>query len=202
MAVQNIEAYTRGNGSIDMNALIGDMVDRGIWTYYDTIEVAAGGTGATSIQAFSVPIGGTKTKLKTNMTRANQFPPPRCLVLDQIGFVFSSRMAKADIDLFLDSYYLEFKIDEKIFFEGPIWQFSAGYGLTGVTTKNNESAWTLGQPNFFATRRFGDFGKYIAPLQQFTFELIAPSAPTYSAAPNIGLYVQPFMGGLTDRAVQ
>lgn len=196
----------------DINSILAGFVDRGIWYYWDTITVAQNAAGSTSYSPFSVPIGqgttafgsGAKNKMDTNMVRGNQFPPPRCLILDHIGFFFGSEMLKADIDLFINNYYMELRIDEKIYFEGHLWYYAPGAGLYGNGTKTAEAAWGIGLPDFRAAIHFGDYAKYIAPLQQFSLSLIAPSAPTFTSTANggVGVRLIPMLCGLTDRAVQ
>jgi hypothetical protein len=196
----------------DINSIMAGWVDRGPWQYYDTVSGAAGAVLLTSYSVFSVPIGqqdpvtaAVKTKLQTNMQRGNQFPPPRCLVLQQLGFYFSSKMLKTDIDNILDACYIEFRIDEKIYFEGQLWQYPAGVGLSGFSTKTSESFYTNGVPMPQATRRYGDYSKYIAPLQQFSLTILFPGTPptlTATASGGAGMTLVPFMDGLTDRAVQ
>lgn len=191
------------------NAIMAGWVDRGPWQYWDTIVGAANVALASSYSPFSVPIGAqdpltgaTKGKLATNMVRGNQFPPPRCLLLMQIGFYFSSRMVKSDIDAWLDNCWMEFRIDDKVFHEGQLWQFPAGTGLTGVTTQNGESVYTLGLASPLATRRYGDWSKYIAPIQQFSMLIQFPGTPPTMSASGPGAYVVVFLDGLTDRSVQ
>lgn len=193
----------------DINSIMAGWVDRGPWQYWDTLTVAAGATMATSYNPYAVPIGqvdpvtaAVKTKLQTNMQRGNQFPPPRCLVLMQIGFYFISNMLKGDIDNVLNGTYFEFRIDEKIFFEGHLWQAPAGVGLVGQSTVAGESHYTLGIASPSATRRYGPFAKYIAPLQQFSMTLILPGTPPTLDAAAAGLGLVVFLDGLTDRAVQ
>lgn len=195
------------------NAIMGDWVDRGPWQYWDTITFTGGAQVAAQYSPFSVPIGAqdpltslTKTKLQTNMVRGNQFPPPRCLLLISIGFYFSSQMLKADIDKILDSCYMEFRIDDKIFHEGQLWQFPAGAGLTGTTTLSGESVYHLGLPAPQYMRRYGDWAKYIAPIQQFSMNInfggggvAVPTIGTDGVNPGV-LVV--FLDGLTDRSVQ
>jgi hypothetical protein len=59
-----------------------------------------------------------------------------------------------------------------------------------------------------ATFRFGNFSKYIAPLQRFSLVIYFPEdpRPTLLAAGGttggVGLWIIVFMKGLTDRAVQ
>lgn len=218
-------AYSYGpNGQImssaeaqgkNTNAIMAGWVDRGPWQYWDTLDSASTLPGApgqplpSSYSPFSVQIGGqnpltgtTKTKLETNMVRGNQFPPPRCLLLIQIGFYFSSRMLKSDIDSILDNCWVEFRIDDKIFHEGQIWQFPGGAGLMGVTTNSGESVYTLGMPSPRFTRRYDAWSKYIAPIQQFSMLIQFQGTPPTMSANGPGIYLPIFLDGLTDRSVQ
>ncbi len=190
------------------NSIMAGWVDRGPWQYWDTVTGATNTALASSYSPFSVPIGAqnplnntTKNKLQTNMVRGNQFPPPRCLLLVQIGFYFSSQMIKSDIDLVLDNCYMEFRIDDKIFHEGQLWQFPGGAGLTGVTTQNGESVYTLGLPSPVYTRRYDAWSKYIAPIQQFSMLIQFQGTPPTMTGPD-GLYMVVYLDGLTDRSVQ
>ena len=185
-------AYSYGpNGQImsadeakgrNTNSIMADWVDRGPWQYWDTITFPNSGIGPVQQQysPFSVQIGAqnpltsavtTKTKLQTNMVRGNQFAPPRCLLLIAIGFYFTSNFLKPDIDKILNSCYMEFRIDDKIFHEGFLWMFPPGAGLMGATTQMTESVYTLGLPAPQAMRRYGDWAKYVAPIQQFSMVL-------------------------------
>lgn len=206
------------------NAIMADWVDRGPWQYWDTITFPNAGTAGTTVaqqyNPFSVPIGSqnplttvttTKSKLQTNMVRQNQFPPPRCLLLIAIGFYFSSQFLKPDIDKILDSCYMEFRIDDKIFHEGQLWEFPPGAGLQGVTTNTGESVYTLGMPSPFYQRRYGDWAKYIAPIQQFSMTITFggggvpipaignTSSETAEDYPGVLVVT---LDGLTDRSVQ
>lgn len=210
----------------DINSIMAGWVDRGPWQYYDTVREKNSTQLGSSYTPFSIPIGTTdpitsiaKTKLITNMVRGNQFPPPRCLVIMQVGFYFSSQMAKSDIDIVLDNCFVEIRIDDKIYMEGQLWQFPAGVGLAGATDQTGQAAWTNGLPTLEATRRYGEYSKYIAPLQQFSMTLTFPGTPPtlganivtgggiggtqgQSESPNVAWYMQAFFDGLTDRAVQ
>ena len=193
------------------NSIMAGWVDRGPWQYWDTITAGAGTVLAQTYSPFSVPIGAqnpltgtTKTKLQTNMVRGNQFPPPRCLLLISIGFYFASNVPKSDIDNILTSCYMQFKIDDKIFNEGLLQLFPAGAGLSGVTTQNGESVYTNGMPAPCYTRRYDAWSKYIAPLQQFSMEVIFENPPTLSGTVDVdpGLNMLILLDGLTDRSVQ
>lgn len=191
------------------NAIMQGWIDRGPWYYYDTLNVPlAQQPLQASYNLFSVPIGQNdpatslpKTKLATNMKTSNSFAPPRCLLLMQLGFYFSSRMIKSDIDLMLDSCYFEFRIDDKIFHEGHLYDYAWGAGLSGVTSMNAESVYTNGLPSPFQVKRFEDWSKYIAPLQQFSLTILFPGTPPTLTGP-AGLYMPTKLDGLTDRSVQ
>ena len=204
----------------DINSIMAGWVDRGPWQYYDTLRSASSTQLAAQYSMFATPIGQgdpyygnvAKTKVITNMQRGNQFPPPRCLVIMQLGFYFSSQMVKPDIDLILDNAYIEMKIDDKIYFEGQIWQFPCGVGLAGVSTQSGTAVFTNGLPTLDATRRYGEYSKYIAPLQQFSLTVNFPGTPPTlglnvvngggSGGTNGALYMVAFFDGLTDRSVQ
>lgn len=211
----------------DINSIMAGWVDRGPWQYWDTVRAPTSIILAAQYQAFATPIGQgdpyfgnvAKTKVITNMQRGNQFPPPRCLVIMQVGFYFSSQMLKSDIDLLMDNAEIEVRIDDKIYMEGQLWEFPAGVGLAGVSTQTGQAVYTNGLPTLEATRRYGEYSKYIAPLQQFSMVInFFGTPPTLSAntvlgggvggtigAPTgtaIAMYLVPFFDGLTDRSVQ
>ena len=203
----------------DTNSIMQGWVDRGPWQYWDTLTLPKSGTAALQQQyfPFSIPIGqldqlasiasGTnvqKTKLQTNMVRGSQFAPPRCLLLQSIGFYFSSQFAVADMSTILDSCYMEFKIDDKIFHEGQLWQFPPG---AGVVNNVSTAVPYMGLPAPFYMRRYGSWSKYIAPEQQFSMTInfggglvTVPSigATTTGAYPGV---IVVFLDGLTDRSV-
>lgn len=198
-------------GVYDINSLIGGMVDRGAWKYYDTINIAQNSVLPAEIDFFAVqqnaidPYNNTrKTKLQTNMKLAGQFPPPRCLVLMQLGILFSN-MLLSDIQLVLQNYYMEFKIDDKIFFEGRLEFYPCGYGPFGTSQNSGESVWGVGFPAPQATVRYLQYSKYIAPQQLFSWSLYTPNNPPQLAATAVGgknLSMVAFQDGVTDRSVQ
>ena len=201
------------------NSIMQGWVDRGPWIYYDTVTILKSVQMAAQYSPFSVPIGSqdpltnlTKNKLQTNMVRGNQFPPPRCLLLGSIGIYFESNWLKADIDQVLANYFLEFRIDEKIFHEGYLELYPAGAGLAGLSTQTGESVYTNGLPAQGYARNYGDWAKYIAPEQQFNMylnwqssQVIASGIGTASTVPPTltnGGTIRIFLNGLTDRSVQ
>lgn len=204
----------------DINSIMAGWVDRGPWQYYDTLRAPSSAALAAQYSMFAVPVGGgdpyygnvAKTQAVTNMVRGNQFPPPRCLVIMQVGFYFSSQMIKSDIDLLLDNAFIQVKIDEKVYMEGQLWQFPAGVGLAGASTQTGTAVFTNGLPTLNSTRRYGEYSKYIAPQQQFSLTVNFPGTPPTlsgnvvsgggSGGTNGALYMTAFFDGLTDRSVQ
>ena len=112
----------------------------------------------------------------------------------------------------LQNFYIEFRIDEKIFHEGYLWLYPSGAGLAGVSTQHGESVYTNGLPAPGYQRRYGDWSKYIAPLQQFSLNMIWQSSQvigsavgTPTTAPptlTVGGTLRIYLDGLTDRSVQ
>lgn len=208
--------------TMDINSIMNGWVDRGAWRYWDRVLQLATGTsfGANSgtlyqtYTPFSVGINKpdsitaqNKTKWNTNMPNSGQFNPPRCLVLQRLGTFFEPVMLLSDMELFNLGYY-EFRIDDKIFFEGLPNFDPGGMGIFGFSTKNNESSWVNGVPQPGAMRGFGNYAKYIAPLQNFSWTWTFPSTQQQGLGPLVlnpngtGLNVVFMMDGLTDRSVQ
>ena len=194
----------------DINAVMNGWIDRGPWYYWDTFtwNLASPVVALPSeVDFFTVPIGQLdvytntrKTKLQTNMTQSGQFPPPRCLVLQQIGIHIVSTDSLADINKWFNASYLEFRIDDKIFFEGFTYFFPDGFGYSGHQNPTGAAEFiNNGLPAPQYTVRYGDYSKYIAPLQQFSMKFFFPGTPP-SLAANFSLVT--FLNGLTDRSVQ
>ncbi len=227
-----------GTSIPDINAIMGGWVDRGIWPFYDTLKLTPGTTVNTSYNFFATPYGqadpnlgagaAQKTYVETNLLTANQFNPPRDLILKAIGFDVFPDARLYDMSQIFKNSYFEFKIDEKVFFQGDMRFHPPGIGFTGYSTQTAESAWQNGFPGGPAyTRRFGDFSKYIAPLMRFSLVLYFPETVTQyfngvltsqqsaagqslTAYPTLlttgqggnGIVIKAWLDGLSDRSVQ
>jgi hypothetical protein len=174
-------------GQIDINALIGQMVDRRKMYYYDTLKLAPGTTVQTQPYQFfqtyigqSDPYNGTsaaaKTELETNMTDSGKFNPPYDLILFNLGFLFWGNLA--DIKTICQLSFFEFKILEKRQFAGSMLRHPPGMGLYGFSTRTSEAWWNNGTPQPDAVWMLGDFKKYIPPSVKFSLTLNFPE--TYS----------------------
>jgi hypothetical protein len=232
---RNVPVPILPNGQVDINSIMGGYVDRGVWQYYDTLKLGPGATVSNSYEFFAVAKGQpdpnngniVKTYVETNLLTANQFNPPRDMIMKALCFMVETDARLYDINQIFKHSYFEFKIDEKVFFQGDLKFQPSGVGITGMSTQTSESAWTNGISNVYATRRFGDYSKYIAPLQRFSLTLYFPetinqlynsvltasqtaAGQSGTALPTLltanqggnGLWLKPYIDGLTDRAVQ
>lgn len=178
-----IPAMPGTNSVPDINAIVGQMVDRGMWYYYDTLKIAPGATVTSQYQLFANannrpdPYNGNlaKTTLETNLPgQGSMLPPPYDMILNNLGFKFTEDTQLYDIEQFFKYAYFEFKILEKVFFTGHFWRHPAGAGLTGFSTKTSQAVWTNGIPAPGAVYKFGDWAKYIAPLMTFSLNIYFP----------------------------
>lgn len=167
----------------DINAIVGQMVDRGKWYYYDTLKITPGTTVSAQYRFFATasgqpdPYNGNiaKTDVETNMPgQGGAFPPPYDLILNNIGFKFTEDVALYDMIQFLKYAWFEFKILEKTFFKGHLWRHPPGAGVSGFSTKGNQAVWLNGIPAPGAVYSFGDWAKYIAPLMTFSVTINFP----------------------------
>jgi hypothetical protein len=206
------------------NAFVANTVDQEPYLYWDAgcLTALAGTQLAGTYYAFSIAVGQPNpalnniinTKLQTNMQTANQFPPPRCLLLNAICFQYASNMLKADIDAIENGAYFEFKIADKIFYEGYLRDCPAGAGLQGVSTNNGESVYTNGWATPAGRRTFGSWSKYIPPLTRFSLNIIfngsnnivggnaTPPTMTASGSGGTGMNIRIVLDGITALPVQ
>jgi hypothetical protein len=167
--------------SPNINALLGGIVDRKKWYWYDTLKLAPGATVVgTPYEWFSNPVGkadpynasATKTFLETNITgNGGQFSSPYDMVLTNLGFLFASDNTLYDITQVVKFGYFEFRILEKKFFKGHLWRHPPGAGISGMSSQNAESAWNNGIPDPGCIYYFGQWSKYIPPLTEFGMNL-------------------------------
>ena len=174
---------TTSNGQLDINALVGQIVDRRKYYFYDTLKLAPGATvSSTPYMLFKNPVGSgdpyngnlTKTELETNMTDSGKFNPPYDLILNNIGFYFLVGNDLYDISQIVNYCWFEFKILEKRMFMGHLWRHPVGAGITGMSTATNQQNWLNGIANPQAVYWFGDFRKYIPPLVNFSLTINFP----------------------------
>ena len=174
------------------------------WFLYDRLLTAAGANTLAEYRFFTVPIGGAKTKAMTNLEQVSQLTAPDWMVIDTLGFYFSSDMTKVDVDTFLNTYYMELWLGGgKIYAEGPLFMYPSGAGLTGVATINNVAAYAVGVPNPLAVRDLRVNGVGIQLLQGETIMVKVIGTPfALAAGPSIGLNLTCLLDGTKSRAVR
>lgn len=199
---------------MDNNTFVGNVLDRGPWLLYDTNAFTQAAVVPTSVQFFSVPIGGqiltgpltgqSKTKLQTNMKRQNQLPQPQRFLMRQLGFYFTASTWLPDQIGIMEGCYFQFKIDEKTYHEGLLEFFPAGFGTTGFSTQGSQQVWGNGQQTITARRDFGSYSRVISDALTFSLELIFPAAftATTTAAGGNNITLIAVLDGVLDRLVQ
>jgi hypothetical protein len=220
--IQVMQSQVAGMTGRNTNAFVADLVDREPARYWDTVQTLIGGSQVCQpvYFCFATPIGAqnqflvgnaANTKLQTNMQKANEFPPPRCLLLSSICFQYSNRMSLTDIALFEDSAYMEFKISDKIFHEGYLRDFPAGAGIVGSSTNNGVDLVNNGVPAPIYQRSFGSWSKYIPPSTRFTLNIFLNGSNNLGAGGTVapptmtgpaGLYMRVLLDGVSDLPVQ
>jgi hypothetical protein len=223
------------SGNVDINSLMQGVSDRVTGQYYYTLKLAAGTVLQAQYNLFSAALAEVDpyplatiigpapmlSKVETNIpTRASAgLPPPYDIVIDSIGLFIQPSTIKADVDILIQYSYFEFAILGKVQWDGKLESYPAGMGLSGFSTQTTESGWQLGLPSPNEKKRFGKYGKYLAPQLQWSFTLFFPptsgpiTAPATvpgaaqltasSATPTdgVGTMIRAYLFGLIDRPV-
>ncbi len=178
-------------GQMDINSLVGLLVDQRKDYVYDTLTLAPG-TVLTSqpYRMFQVPIGQpdpyngnqVKTELETNMRSQGQFSAPYDFIVNNLGFYFLVGAELFDIATMMNSLWFEFKILQKQMFMGHFQRHPSGMGLSGMSTQTQQQNWINGIADPKAVWHFDVWRKYIPPLTSFTLNINA--GETYQAMYN------------------
>lgn len=143
-----------------LNPIVPGAADYVQWVAYDRMTFSAATILPNLISYFSIPANQQgKTKMDTNLTQSQTFPAPNWLNVVGICVYFSDLMLKSDISIVLNNFWLEFWCQEKIYVEGPIYNFPSTGGLTsGIVSSaaaTNIYAFNNGVPaafNFYDVR--------------------------------------------------
>ena len=124
-----------------MNPIAPNQADIVNWILYDTYTAAASATIPNLVQLFVTPIGGTKTKVSTNLQFVSQLEAPQWFNMTGMGFYFTPNTTNIDVEAFLSTEYMEFWVGNlKTYLEGPIQCFPGAAGLFGSTSLGTMSA--------------------------------------------------------------
>lgn len=184
------------------------------WILYDEINVAVNVAVGVEQDFFTVPQGGTqnsvvKTKQQTNMEEVSKLSAPKHFNCTSLQIYFASNMLKTDIDSTLNNYWLEFWISDKIYAEGPLFEFPSGAGLSGTSVQSGQQSWSNGVPNPMAVVdfRMGDnpIGHHILQGQSFKVKILGTTFTTVNSTANpagTGLNFYCILEGILSRGVQ
>ena len=167
-------------GQLDINALVGMLVDQRKDYVYDTLKFQPGQTVQSSAyRMFQNPIGQgdiynnnqVKTEQETNMRAQGQFTGNYDFILNNLGFYILAGANFFDISQLCNLCWFEFKILAKSMWMGHLQRHPSGMGITGMTTATSQQNWLNGIADPRAIWWFGDWKKYIPPLTQFTLNV-------------------------------
>lgn len=167
------------------------LLDESSQLYYDTLLLVA---GTATYRYFTVPVGGAKSRLQTNMVLAGQLPAPQSLKINAVR-VIVKEATTVIADHFLNNTRVEFKVGEKEQLVAPTMLFSAGAGTyNNITTDRAQNGmpdarclWALEKPIV------------IGVSQNFYLDIIYDTAPTTAQA---GIRVLVVLDGALVRGVQ
>jgi hypothetical protein len=168
-------------GQMDINSLVGLLVDQRKDYLYDTLVLAPGTTVTSQpYRLFQVPIGQsdpyngnqTKTLNETNMRSAGFLPPPFDFIVNNLGFYTQIGANLFDISTFFNMGRFEFTILQKVMFQGHFQRHPSGMGVTGMSTQTTESNWINGIADPKAVWHFDVWRKYIPPQVSFGLNVI------------------------------
>jgi hypothetical protein len=169
---------------------------------YDTITYAAGGTINTPNSQFytNVESNSGKTYAQTNMDQNGKLDAPEAFSVFGVRVGWSEDILRADLTTLLNSWAYEFWLGKKNYQRANLRHFSAGWGISGYTTRTAESFYTNGLPgrqsmNMLAVKLV------IANQMSFFAQLTGAASQTLSSSGN-GLIMISELVGLYARGVQ
>ncbi len=120
---------------------------------YDTVTLAASSSSTTGVistltTAFFTNVGAAsgKTFAQTNMSQSQKLAAPEAFSIFGYRFRWSENISLLDVYQLLNGFCLEFFLGIKAYQRGPIWYYSAGGGVWGVTTATTTSVYDNGVP--------------------------------------------------------
>ena len=203
------------------NPIVPGVADYIMGPVYDRVTFAPGATIPANFKWFVSPMGqSSKTKADTNLSMSSALSAPSWMNVVGLGFKFSTLMQKADLDAFVNNYYIEFYVDNKIYLEGQVDMFPAPAGITGLqsfATATTSTVYVNGTPradNFFDLRipggidlgglvTDGNTGITINQGQTFKVECTGTSFTLAAASGTYGGFqVTAMLIGVISRSVQ
>lgn len=171
---------------------------------YDTITVAAGANVTNITTAFFTNVGPAsgKTLAQTNLTQSQRLPAPEAFSIFGFRIRWSENILLADLLNILNGFCLEFYLGQKYYQRGPLWDYNAGGGIGGFTTRTDESVYTNGRVGRESMHKLAipivieNQMQFMAQLQGNAYTMTA------AAAGGTGLTLQLLLDGFYARGVQ
>jgi hypothetical protein len=182
--------------------LISNQLDVQDTPLYDTITYTAGATITTANSTFfqNVEANSGKTPTQTNMDTNGRLDAPEAFSVFGIRLGWSEDILRADLQTLLNTWAFQFQMLKKYYSQANIRHYSAGWGITGYTTRTAESFYTNGMPGR-GSMNLLSVKLVIANQQTFQAQLIGAANQVLSVSGN-GLILICELVGLYARGVQ
>jgi hypothetical protein len=171
---------------------------------YDTITVAQAASLSSLTSAFYTNVGpaSNKTLAATNMSQQQKLPAPEAFSIFGFRLRWAENILLADLLTILNQFCFEFYLGQKVYQRAPLWYFSAGGGIAGMTTRTDSSVYTNGWPAREAMHKLAI--PIVIENQMTFFAQLQGTAFTMAAAGvgGTGITLVALLDGLYARGVQ
>lgn len=115
---------------------------------YDTITYTAGSQINTPNSAFftNVESNSGKTVAQTNLTQNGKLDAPEAFSVFGVRVGWSEDILRSDLQTLVNSWAFEFWLGKKEYQRANLRHFTSGWGISGYTTRTDESFYTNGAP--------------------------------------------------------
>jgi len=115
---------------------------------YDTVTIAANNTLSltTGILFTNVGANSNKNYSQTNLQQSQKLPAPQAFSIFGLRFRYTENLSLLDVYNVVNGFALEVVLGDKVYQRGPIWFYSAGGGVFGVTTATSTTFLNNGLP--------------------------------------------------------
>lgn len=186
-------------GQLDINSLIGQMVDRHRDGLYDRVSLAAGVPTPRVIECFQKGVGPDKSWIDTNMEGHGQLNAPFDIIVNRFLMVFHPGGSWADELLFLRNYTWELWVLRKCLQRHFLLEFSVKGNIADVIRKfgSEDCKGTLERFVVPYAYNLCDLSRYIPPLTAFKVCLVGEPF-----IPKQGMELYSVLDGSVDWPVQ
>lgn len=171
---------------------------------YDTVTIAAGSSLSQLTSAFFTNVGpaSSKTLAQTNMTQSQRLPAPEAFSIFGIAVRFAENILLADFLSIMNGFAFSLYLGQKRYQLAPLWQYPAGGGISGVTTKTDSAFYQNGVPQ--RTARLSLAVPIVIENQMTFYGQFEGNAYTLTASGSggTGATIQVLLDGLYARGVQ